>query len=87
MSWFNSDVKPVPIPAEFGPSDKARLAYYKDRNASMCEYNWLRWVVGIYITTVSLSLGAPFWFELLVRLINIRRSGPKPMTTEQRSAK
>lgn len=45
------------------------------------------WLVGILITTLALSLGAPFWFDLLKKLVNIRSSGVSPSekkTTEKK---
>ncbi|MBK7384843.1 MAG: hypothetical protein IPI81_16145 [Flavobacteriales bacterium] len=59
--------------------------YFEVRNHGSVTYAFL-WVLGIIITTWTLSLGAPFWFEALVKLINIRRSGPKPKTTAERNA-
>jgi hypothetical protein len=37
-------------------------------------------VLGIAITTVALSLGAPFWFDALSCLTNVRSAGKKPET-------
>jgi hypothetical protein len=40
---------------------------------------WLfAWFVGILISAVATTQGAPFWFELLSKLINIRGAGVKP---------
>ncbi|MDR6966132.1 hypothetical protein J2X31_000125 [Flavobacterium arsenatis] len=36
------------------------------------------WLCGIIISTLALSFGAPFWFEVMVKAINVRRSGIKP---------
>jgi hypothetical protein len=33
---------------------------------------------GLLLTAFALSLGAPFWFNLLSKLVSIRASGPKP---------
>ena len=35
-------------------------------------------IVGLLITGLALSLGAPFWFDLLKGFINLRTSGVKP---------
>jgi hypothetical protein len=35
-------------------------------------------IVGLGLTAVALSLGAPFWFDLLSKFMNIRGSGAKP---------
>ena len=39
---------------------------------------WLVKVVGLLFTAVALSLGAPFWFQLLNRFVNLRLGGPPP---------
>jgi len=36
---------------------------------------------------VAVSLGAPFWFDVLSKLINIRNSGRKPEKAEKQSQK
>lgn len=35
-------------------------------------------LLGWIVTALGISLGAPFWFDLLKRLVNIRSSGQKP---------
>ncbi|MEM7538716.1 MAG: hypothetical protein AAF639_41525 [Chloroflexota bacterium] len=32
-------------------------------------------ILGILVSTIAISLGAPFWFDLLNRLVNLRMSG------------
>jgi hypothetical protein len=39
---------------------------------------WLSKIVGLLVTTVAVSLGAPFWFDLLNRITDLRSSGTKP---------
>jgi len=36
------------------------------------------WIAGILLSAFSLSFGAPFWFQVMVKAINIRQSGVKP---------
>jgi hypothetical protein len=36
------------------------------------------YVIGLAITAFSISAGAPFWFDMLLKLVNVRRSGKKP---------
>ncbi|MFM2231181.1 MAG: hypothetical protein RL607_2439 [Bacteroidota bacterium] len=43
---------------------------------SVSRFLW--WLLGIGLSTFALSFGAPFWFEVLVKAVNIRRSGIKP---------
>lgn len=35
-------------------------------------------LLGIFLTALAISLGAPFWFDLLNKFINLRVSGAKP---------
>ncbi|MFO1141471.1 MAG: hypothetical protein U1E59_03610 [Amaricoccus sp.] len=39
---------------------------------------WVYKVAGLLLTTLAVSLGAPFWFDLLSMFVNIRGAGPKP---------
>jgi len=39
-------------------------------------WNW-KWI-GIVLTALALSLGAPFWFDLLRKLVALRSAGVKP---------
>jgi hypothetical protein len=35
-------------------------------------------IIGLLITTIAVSFGAPFWFELLNKLVNLRMAGRNP---------
>lgn len=39
---------------------------------------WISKIIGILITTFALMLGAPFWFDVLGRCMQIRNSGDTP---------
>lgn len=39
---------------------------------------WLAKVVGLLITVFAVSLGGPFWFDILQRVMQVRSTGPKP---------
>jgi hypothetical protein len=39
---------------------------------------WLEKLAGLLFTTLAVSLGAPFWFEVLNKLVNLRNAGKKP---------
>jgi len=47
-------------------------SFYKQINPFRAEF-W-----GLIITALALTLGAPFWFDLLRRLVSIRGTGVKP---------
>jgi hypothetical protein len=42
--------------------------------------------VGWLLTIIAVSLGAPFWFDLLKRLVNVRGAGTKPTETAKKKA-
>lgn len=53
-------------------------------NVAVQELTWQEWlykVLGWIVTALAVSLGAPFWFDLLRKLVNIRGSGRKPDST------
>jgi len=39
---------------------------------------WFLKILGWLITALAISFGAPFWFDLLNRLVDLRGSGKKP---------
>jgi hypothetical protein len=49
--------------------------------------NWVVKILGISITALMLSLGAPFWFDLLKKLVAIRGAGVKPEEKKQEKDK
>ncbi|PSJ16230.1 hypothetical protein [Nitrosomonas supralitoralis] len=40
--------------------------------------NWFIKIMGILITTFAASLGAPFWFQLLNKIVDLRAAGKQP---------
>lgn len=51
--------------------------------------SWVRWLVfkilGCVMTGLAVSLGAPFWFDLLGRFVNLRAAGATPLKALKRS--
>lgn len=41
-------------------------------------YDWLAKMLGYIVTALAISMGAPFWFDLLRKIVNVRSSGTKP---------
>lgn len=42
--------------------------------------DWVMKILGLLLTTVAVSLGAPFWFDLLNKFVSLRPTGKKPKT-------
>jgi hypothetical protein len=56
--------------------DALRACWTSLRN--MTGADWLLKALGLLITALAVTLGAPFWFDLLNKLVNLRGAGPKP---------
>lgn len=41
-------------------------------------------LIGLLLTTFAISLGAPFWFDMLKKIINIRNAGPVYQKSEDK---
>jgi hypothetical protein len=44
---------------------------------------WLWKVLGIFISGVAVAMGAPFWFDLLNKIVNLRLTGNPPPDSRQ----
>lgn len=44
--------------------------------------HWLMNLLGWVVTALAISLGSPFWFDLLGKLVQLRGTGPKPKLDE-----
>ncbi len=49
--------------------------------------NWTPHLPGWLATILAIMLGAPFWFDLLNKISNIRNTGPKPATADTKKEK
>jgi hypothetical protein len=47
-------------------------------------WDWASFLAGIVITASAAVFGAPFWFDMLQRLIQVRSTGTKPLTQRER---
>jgi hypothetical protein len=64
------DTSALDLPIGWGGNGPRKLPSSAD--------DWLLKILGWVISTLALLMGAPFWFDLLGRLVNMRDSGPKP---------
>jgi len=59
---------------------------WQDKNgkSSTADFKFLDWLtklMGILITAIAASLGAPFWFQLLNKVVDLRAAGKQPVRT------
>lgn len=53
------------------------------RDTNISPLAWISRLVGWFISAIALSMGAPFWFELLNKFINVRNAGQRPSTGDK----
>lgn len=53
------------------------LSNYINKRQTDVKYGFL-WLLGVLITGIMLSFGAPFWFDVLVKFVNIRKASTNP---------
>ena len=42
--------------------------------------------MGWALSAIAISMGAPFWFDILGKVINVRNTGPKPTSSSDNQA-
>jgi hypothetical protein len=55
-----------------------------DKSPSLLVWERISFLLGILITASTAVFGAPFWFDLLQRLIQVRSTGTKPLPERDR---
>ena len=50
-------------------------------------YNWLKKILGLLLSSAAISLGAPFWFNVLKTLASLRSVGPSNSERAEKRAK
>ena len=81
LSWLSKPTRLSHQAKEIKAVNQNELMDYLDRRNQRSGWNMFKYLIGIVITGFSLSFGAPFWFDVLVKLVNIRRAGKKPEAT------
>lgn len=72
-----SELEALQLPIGW-PDDWEAAAQTQDPRIASTTNGWLLKLVGWLITGFAASQGAPFWFDLLNRVVNVRNSGHKP---------
>jgi hypothetical protein len=80
-----AELEPLGLPVGFSCLTRASATGVTD-TLSACWANvkaeraarWPLKAVGWLLTALAVSLGAPFWWQLLSRLVSLRGAGPKP---------
>ena len=77
MKQIDEEMKKLEFPVGWTKGD---LDLFTDFWQSFSKNLWqiLTKTIGLFLTILAVSLGAPFWFDMLNKFINIRAAGPKP---------
>lgn len=54
------------------------LGWHPEDLKNMTPSDWVIKILGWIVTALAVSLGAPFWFDLLKKLVNIKAAGNEP---------
>jgi len=57
--------------------------YEDPREVPNDQQGWFYKILGLLVTGLAVSLGAPFWFDLLNKLVNLRTTGKKPAESSE----
>lgn len=68
---IEAQLRPVPLGWDFSP-DAAQQVIPSGTTG------WMEKVIGLTLSALAVSLGAPFWFDLLNKFVSIRGTGPAP---------
>jgi hypothetical protein len=84
--------KPVAIKNPLTETEQAVMSQLVGWNAQSLPKKrplqwWLSWILGLMVTGLAVSMGAPFWFDLLNKFMNARNAGRPPEEKAQQEAK
>lgn len=81
ISWIENDTKSIKDYRNTA-QENVLIEYFESRNQRTF-WGIVKWIIGILISGIALGYGAPFWFDTLNKLINLRNAGQKPLKMNQ----
>ena len=83
------------LPLGWDPDELDRVGFGKRTLASLRSFQRPAWdetkteallvkLLGLGLTAIAVSMGAPFWFDILNKLVNVRTAGLQPQKTTDR---
>ena len=84
---YAGDLRPLPIGwSDFGTKFSELWSKLVSGAIAFMAFIIASKIVGWLMTAAAISLGAPFWFDLLSMFMKIRGTGDKPKTTKEAKA-
>ncbi len=71
-------LKDASLPLGWTKSNLKQQLSWKKANSIQKLGRLLQMLLGLCLTTLAISMGAPFWFDLLSKFVNVRNTGAKP---------
>jgi len=81
LSWIKNNTNSIKDYRNTA-QENVLIEYFESRNQRTF-WGIVKWIIGILISGIALGYGAPFWFDTLNKLINIRNAGQKPLKMNQ----
>ncbi len=85
LGWCKAPRAPNVAPG--AASDQIASAASACAPGQSCPHGWREWVLkigGLLVTMIALSQGAPFWFDLLQKIVNLRLAGSNPAEAKKK---
>lgn len=86
VTIFREDLASLQIPVGWTKEELDTLglptAFAQSNDNQRPETTWFKTVVGLALTVIAGVMGAPFWFDLLNRLLNLRGGGKSNAKTD-----
>lgn len=77
--WVSANSQKQCFPSIQGTTSTPGVDDADPRIVSLCDpVWWILKILGIALTTLAISQGAPFWFDLLRKVANVRLAGSSP---------
>jgi hypothetical protein len=77
----------VGLPVGWTSADFARLKGIANLDDSDAMISGVNKLLGLLMTTLALSMGGPFWFDMLNKLVTVGTAGQRPVKTKDDPAK
>lgn len=77
VSAIEADISRIDSLSQKLSSAQLPLGWAGESSPADC-WEWVQKIIGIIVSILAVSLGAPFWFETLNKLVNLRNAGKKP---------
>lgn len=72
------------LPLGWGPTNLVEQFEEPNHLPKNLGFTWVyfKFIVGIILSAIAICMGAPFWFEILSKVLNIRNTGNKPKSSQ-----